>query len=578
MITVGVVQPSQSTRTAAYAALVPVFVEAYIKLFDDTKKKIFLAKLGSVFAKIFDIQESEQVLSEEKDNSGKWTGVEQLNNSAPLLQMYDFIHTMDQFDRDLQLLDLQIQSMSTTVGAFSEIQKKIPPSDLRPWAFHKTFPSKSVMDEHDIEMTIGQQLFEPVIYDPNNDLITSSFPLPFNRERVREKTANERAQDEAHLLHYTLIGHYFALGQGLFQIRHTPAYSIAMDAMRNTMNTRAGVIGSEQWRTSLTNVNAKGAYKIPKTKIPEKSWINSMTGTDRALCRVETLIANQPYDALLVIMPKDVQLKRYPANRFHLEYEKRQFIGQEDDELMYKPFDDVYHHITEERGQHVTTSDDLIGGGPIGMYKVCWPFKKTLYEQTNTVIQISGSDIKESMSQMSWHPIFASPKLAEAYRDNGIFQNFTFRLFDLIEKNQVAKKQTPLDSSASDPTKFMRNMSIASQLQHRYRARTYVCPGPIPRYQGHRGSSMMPLEAYVANPYHSQLTLKSSVNPQTGTGSFHATTIPRAFPKPLTKYSPVAYHTKGGQPVRLFIQNETPAALLLQHFASQKAKTVVPIT
>jgi len=568
-----------ATRSDGYGKLLQSFVEKYKELSGssteiDTAFQIILK--ATVNKQIqYDATEAHILSTLGRNHDAQYTGVKSTKgeraDTPALLQMYDFIATMDEFDRHLTNTERLINSMTTEVGNFTTIQKRIPPSDLRPWAFHRTFPADTkVMDEHDIEMTVGQQLFEPIIYDPDNDILSTSILQP-KGGRIREKTANERAQDEAHLLGYETIKTYFALGQGLFKVEHTPVNLINIAALHTAMD---GLPGSDEWATSLTGLQASEAYTSASAEsIQKQSWVNGMTHTSSVWCSVQQIKIGHPYYDILTVMPKETDLKRYTNNRFHLEHTRRNFISEQDDILLYRPARDV---MDARRAQQDYNNPQYTKrfqrGGPIGMFKVCWP-KRDVQYGANTVIQVTGDDVLEAMKNMYWHPIHASANLAVAYRNNGLFQHFTTRVFQLIKKNTMKKSQTPLNSSAVDPTHFRKNMTIASQLQRRAKARSRLRPTALPRYRTFTGEEIHPLFAYNLDSFLRELNLNGAIRPSITEGVYHAVTIPRPMTKHPSKYSPVEYTSSSGDPVRLFVQNETPAALLLQHFASENAKS-----
>lgn len=563
-----------------FSPLIAPFAEKYIALAGAGRFKVAFQTLNKgddTHSLLYNDEEAEILATAlTKQTDLNYSGIEvdgisigNTNNEPPILQLYDFIATMRKYNDDMKILMKILDEPNfkdkKEDDVFKRVQRQIPPSDLRPEAFHRTFPATI-----DDDALIGQPLFEPLVFALNT-LYGTSVPSPFSK-RIVKKTRLELAHDEAHLLQYTMVGTYFAIAQGLFRVGVTPVNEINLGRMQVQLSatvTEDHGVGSTNWAQSLQHSGASRAYNA-SNPITTGDWVNGTTNTGNDVwCNVKEIIVGHPYYDILVVMPKDTDIKRYAKNRFHQEFVQRKFITA-GDAMLYEPYKSS---ITVDKALGLQPQDSLKRGGAIGMFKLCKP-GGALIPTTGVVVKIQAVDVLNAMDNMRWHPIHACSNLSRAFKESGMLEYFRDQLMTVISKNKLPEARYRDASMRTPDDKYAAHTSIAGGLWASKKERTKLRPGRIPRFRDANGHPVLASDAYELNSSSGQLILRNDVQQTDPEGVPFTVTITRPILRPDSEYIPVQYNSRDGQPMRLFVHSNSQAALLLQHYGATRHRQI----
>ncbi len=504
-------------RAPAYHQLLQAFIERYVALdgrngaaelhrlqatlgrplsYTLDEGRVFM-QLGANNAYLTGVTTSQQLAAREYDSTG-----------PALLQLWDFVATMDKFDAYLTQAVQRIERLRDESGSFVELKASFPPSDLRPWGFHETYPNFNTQDQHDVRVTTGQVLGSPVIYDPKRVIFVEDAKEFERVSAIRAKTANERSQDEAHILQFHVLQTLYALTQGLFSVELTP---VRMMNLSNILNPPLNLV-------QLAGVYDAGSLDTRAGTL----WINGYFANDKNVVLPNAFNPEQMSHNLLAIRAKDTDLRNYPDNRFFRE-KLRSGLGVDVINRMYKPRRPQFQVLNRI-------------GGAIGMYITLSQNE----EKTNRVIELDGKDITHAMASLKFHPISASPNLAKAFASE-LLQYFTARVFNLISANVVGQARNIARSKAMNPSHFLQSIALARK------GRIECSTGTIPRFSDWNGNNVSLNDAYVYDQKSKQLVLASHVNPEytcvpTLSVVSHAYTIQPQPPIFESAYTPVSYN------------------------------------
>lgn len=367
---------------------------------------------------LFNDEESRYLLEDFGKNA---SGVMSVNDviegrerSLPaLIQLYDYVRTLDELYGRLNMFEASICTGNVPIN-------DIPHVDNREWGFVEVCPERNVLDDDDIDITIGQD-FRCNIYDPNMVIFDDKKYSEEMIVSVRRKHNNERAQDEACLYGYTLVNELTAVSQGLFKVYRTKANELDTERL---FQVESGTISDVLER-----------YKsLTKKHVPIGRWINAaILGFNVDVlfnADGEFIYQNHFVTNIATLVPKITNLKLYKDNRFEREL-KRHMISKRRVEERF-----AYDPTLEPPKRHKT-------GGAIGC-KVVNPGTGLNFFKSSV------DDIMASYGALQFHPIFACKNLSIAYNKT-LGPYFRYKLERVSRMNSL---QFRLDSKTVNGGQF----------------------------------------------------------------------------------------------------------------------------
>lgn len=408
-------------RTPAYAALLPSFAENYITI-ENKNAGVELKNLQNKLGKPLEYRRNEAQYFVDSGTdyfTGTLTatqiGNRETESTGPaLLQLWDFIATMDQLDVFLQQSKQRILRLDRFSRSFSELKSTFPPPDLRPWGFHETFPESNVLDADGITVTTGQALGAGSIYDPGRVIYADDAVAEERLEHpIRTKTSNELSQDEAHMHQFQVIQVLYALAQGLFRVDLTRV---------NTMDLR-------EFKSADDDATLFGLASMYETfdrqdrqwRSDRTVWVNGFLTGDDHLTLPDKYDPSNVIHQLLITRPKNIDMRNYPDNRFYREL-LRGGITKQTSDIMYMP-------------REVPLSQK--NGGAIGIFITVSPPGIT---GLNHVVELTTHDIPNAFKSLAFHPMYACRALGLAF-EKDMHTHFLRRIVDLIALNKTHQTQ-----------------------------------------------------------------------------------------------------------------------------------------
>jgi hypothetical protein len=498
--------------------------------------------------------------------TGIFTSTEgrQQNEGAPVLQMYDFISTMDDLDR--KCTDLH-QQLSVQSADRSALRKSLAASDMRPWGFHVTFPDLYQTTSDGYRVCIGQQLGEELIYDPYR-VIAGKKTKPllglYNRWRgpYRKKTEYELAQDEAHLLQYTTLRDLYSLTQGLFRCYVTFSHDIT-DTFFDLPSNKTLQTATELYGGGRGVVRAP--YYINKFNEAGRVFDEKFSpyfGTENK--------GNAITNALMLLQAKDTNLSHYKDNRFHAEF-ARNGLPRDAPHPQYaygwkEPIASPASAGTDAETTVASTPSPFQNdGGAIG-----WRLVST----KGKVKTITAEMINDAMRTLEFHPIYVCPDLGKAFERSGLRRYFSQRVQQL-QSNNIAEQQlnfgtfSPLGSQ--DPLQY-KKLSTSD-------GRISCYPGTTPTFTKGPTGPLEPLNNVYSYDAASgkYIVGREYVQNVNCVKSFSASAFlvdkkSESERARSHRFIPVEYYNPGGGTVEFFVDADSKPAHLLQYFYAKSDK------
>lgn len=528
---------SLNNRTPNYGSELYAFVAEYARLEGNgIDLEIGVLRENMQYPVLqFNAEEANVVSKLMDSDSQKLAGLKSNAISAKpgpaLIQLFDFIATIDDFDNKLEVARAQIQRLGF-VATHSNLRQEIMAPDCRPWGYQEHFPKIDTLDPQGNRMTCGQALGCPVIYDPgeiikNGDLRGQSKYDP----PIRAKTPNELNHDEAHLLDYTLFQLLYALEQGLFKAVHTRVFEVDLAA----------------------DIDYERGERI---ELESGSWINQFHKEHKwvpVTCTGHTR-------NLTLLQAKEHDLRYYPGNRFWREYLRK---GMPETKLheCYKPNDKQFRNLGGAIGMfYVTASKDTSSTD-----------EQQAIEMGKVLREMKIEEMEKAMESLYFHPIHASANLGKAFRKT-LSTLFRDRLVAIQNLNYHEQMSVAFAKGAGGGEPLgHKNANIAAAMRT---GRAVVGPRMIPLYKNLQDKTVQLPDAYN-EAWDGSLVLRPDINPVYSSSLSYTANAFKIQRKPKSKseYLPVLYDldVSGGwhpNPVEFYLKRNSKEARLIEFFTN----------
>lgn len=260
-------------RTAKMQSLIDKFAHTFMSQFPGMSESLrtLLSGRGQKGEPSFTVQEARDLLAsrsgrlnEDLESLLGITGEATVNphrkRGFPILQLYDFIFTLELVIDTLQREKRMASEHNPSVATMQSLRKRYLPPDWRP-EFYQAF-RRNRFDP--IDRTIGQQIGSPEIYDPIEQVPVFWWIYPGTNAAanpikpiVRRKTDYELSVEEAYLLGFDTYNDIVALSQGLFRI-----FSSASNATRALPRVAGDDPNTGHWINTFGN-HANTGYWEP---------------------------------------------------------------------------------------------------------------------------------------------------------------------------------------------------------------------------------------------------------------------------------------------------------------------------
>ncbi len=567
-------------RQPGYQRKLTAFVDEYCKIYPNVNT--YLQSLAARFnygnglnytkseAQSLKSTDSTSGTSDPNTLSGVYTGASggfNKEKSAPVLQMYDFIATMDDLDRQCTQLH---QQLSVSSADRSILRKSLAASDMRPWGFHVTFPDLYQTTSDGYRVCIGQQLGEELIYDPfkvilegkrSNKMIYDKKAGPY-----RKKTEYELAQDEAHLLKYQTLNDLYALTQGLFRCYVTFTHEITSKMI--TDDTLNNTLEAAEMHYNSTRGVVRSPYYINKFNEAGDAFVASHNS------KFKDDIPDSPVrQALYMLQAKDPNLNHYKDNRFMHEF-FRDGLPKDDPTIkhMYTYVDKTLAAGGDQEFANKSEQPFDNPGGAIG-WRIVWVDPK---DKTNRIVkQITAEHINAAMKLLTFHPIYVCPDLAMAFEKSELRRYFSQRLQQL-QSNNIAEQQlnfgTFSELGARDPLQY-KKLSTAD-------GRISCYPGTTPTFTKGPTGPLEPLNnVYTYDAATGKYIVgREYVQNVNCVKSFSASAFiinkkhREEGKEKSNEFIPVQYNNPGGGSVEFYVRDESVSGDLLKYFYAKSSK------
>lgn len=398
------------------------------------EKKILPKLLGHENYKDIEFTPEEAQILYSRANPEFTTGTRKSSTKEPIgfpfLQLYDYIMTFEEVLAQIRGLQVQVNNLDD-LGEVSNrdyLRTQIMSDTGMPWSFWDKAEGKVTKIENGRDIYTGLVIGSPTIYDATG---LSLEDLRKNEETkkpaIREKNGFEKACDEALYLAFPIQNAIIALGQGLFTCHVTSANC---------------------WISDETKV------KEGDTPIPTGMWINKMTGP---YC-FDPVKYKQ--GELGLLQQKYTNVRQYPWN---WPWRKHRDMLNRRDELYGFWDEDMGKQQTElQPFQHGDLSANGLAGGAIGSHLIVvgsgqqvipaegkLPYKHNLQDMKDgPMAGFTMNWVREICRNQPQHPIFASPRLSDAWDGSKAWQylidhwNRLRRLFSSKQKLSTLGERT----------------------------------------------------------------------------------------------------------------------------------------